>query len=301
MNKSTVQAGASTMATCPFCGIEFRAERKGRNRDGSPRYQRYCSADCYNSHQNRHPLVTSICTGCGVEFQARRHYTMYCSRECAFEHKQKRCKACDKPMRGAPQDICSECKQKSLGYYYRTCIVCESPFIAKSKQSGICSRECRNSYQRKRYRETFVSVRETNIAIAKSCDWCGCEYTTNFNASRRKYCSQRCSQSAARSTERAKARLVRARNRRDQRLLSSGRVERFSYFDVAKRDGWNCHICGKKINNKLRWPDRAAPTFDHLVPVSLGGQHVMANVRLAHFICNAERREVGAAQLVLGI
>lgn len=55
-----------------------------------------------------------------------------------------------------------------------------------------------------------------------------------------------------------------------------------SHRDIAERDGWRCHICGKKVTEKT-W------SLDHLIPLSKGGPHIPENVALAHVNCNSER------------
>ena len=55
-----------------------------------------------------------------------------------------------------------------------------------------------------------------------------------------------------------------------------------SHRDIAERDGWRCHICGKKVTEKT-W------SLDHLIPLSKGGTHIPENVALAHFACNTKR------------
>lgn len=57
--------------------------------------------------------------------------------------------------------------------------------------------------------------------------------------------------------------------------------------DLAERDGWRCHICGGRVTAKT-W------SMDHLVPISKGGTHTLANVALAHLRCNQRR---GAGRL----
>ena len=61
---------------------------------------------------------------------------------------------------------------------------------------------------------------------------------------------------------------------------------------IYARDGGRCHICDKKV----RPPDAS---MDHLVPISRGGMHEPANVRLAHLECNLRRHTRGPAQLLL--
>lgn len=58
--------------------------------------------------------------------------------------------------------------------------------------------------------------------------------------------------------------------------------ERFTTEEIAKRDQWRCHICGKKVRP-------ADLSIDHLIPIVAGGPHTRANVSLAHRRCNSKR------------
>jgi 5-methylcytosine-specific restriction endonuclease McrA len=75
----------------------------------------------------------------------------------------------------------------------------------------------------------------------------------------------------------------RANRRREERLRAAPR-ERIYRQRIFERDGWICWICGEAVE-----PQDA--TLDHVVPVSLGGAHTPANVRLAHGVCNSRRAE----------
>lgn len=63
--------------------------------------------------------------------------------------------------------------------------------------------------------------------------------------------------------------------------------ERFTLADVIARDGWRCAICGGKVDPKAKGRDRKS--LDHIVPISLGGPHTLANAQLAHFGCNSTK------------
>jgi 5-methylcytosine-specific restriction endonuclease McrA len=58
---------------------------------------------------------------------------------------------------------------------------------------------------------------------------------------------------------------------------------------VYERDRWICAICGKKVNRKLKGPHPQSASIDHIVPVSLGGEHTYINVQLAHYSCNSSK------------
>lgn len=72
------------------------------------------------------------------------------------------------------------------------------------------------------------------------------------------------------------------RSRYKARKKGAAVVERFSHEEIAERDGWTCHICEEPVTRE-RW------SIDHLVPLSFGGEHTRANVKLAHHSCNASR------------
>ena len=51
---------------------------------------------------------------------------------------------------------------------------------------------------------------------------------------------------------------------------------------IVLRDKGICQICFEPVAK----PDRS---FDHIIPLSLGGPHVQWNLRLTHFVCNSRR------------
>lgn len=69
-------------------------------------------------------------------------------------------------------------------------------------------------------------------------------------------------------------------------------VDVVSAREILERDEWTCWLCGEAIDPAATFPDHGAASLDHVVPLSEGGDHGPANVRAAHFICNASRRAV---------
>ena len=61
-----------------------------------------------------------------------------------------------------------------------------------------------------------------------------------------------------------------------------------------------CAICGHRfaapseVNESVA--AEFAPTFDHVVPRSQGGQDELNNFRLVHFRCNVARGDAGASR-----
>lgn len=73
--------------------------------------------------------------------------------------------------------------------------------------------------------------------------------------------------------------------RRYQARKRQATVEPVDYEAIIKRDGMRCHICGKKIRS------RKELHFDHIVPLSKGGEHSMKNIACAHAKCNLEKND----------
>lgn len=70
--------------------------------------------------------------------------------------------------------------------------------------------------------------------------------------------------------------------RRYQVAKIAATVEVVDYGAVRRRDKGRCGICGKKV-------PRAGQSFDHIKPISRGGEHSFANVQLAHLLCNLRK------------
>ena len=61
---------------------------------------------------------------------------------------------------------------------------------------------------------------------------------------------------------------------------------------LIERDKNTCAICGKKCDiNDKRWKHVGPlyPSIDHIVPMSMGGNHTWDNVQLTHLLCNVRK------------
>lgn len=138
-------------------------------------------------------------------------------------------------------------------------------------------RDCRRADQRQRVRE-----RSHHRFTAGVCAECGTPFIADYRPCTR-YCTARC----ARRHIRRQGKQVRSK-----RIQDGVEREPISLAKVAKRDGWRCHICARKVTRK-DW------SLDHLIPLSHGGTHTYTNVALAHRQCNSMRGANGPAQLRL--
>ncbi|MFB6977700.1 HNH endonuclease [Streptomyces scopuliridis] len=69
--------------------------------------------------------------------------------------------------------------------------------------------------------------------------------------------------------------------------------------EIAERDGWRCNICRQRVGKKIAWPHSRSASLDHVVPLSKGGAHDPANVRLAHLGCNSSKGNKGGGEQLL--
>lgn len=61
---------------------------------------------------------------------------------------------------------------------------------------------------------------------------------------------------------------------------------------VYAQSGWKCHLCGKRVSRRLKYPHPKSASLDHIVPLSWRKDspgHVWGNVALAHLRCNQSK------------
>jgi 5-methylcytosine-specific restriction endonuclease McrA len=125
--------------------------------------------------------------------------------------------------------------------------------------------------------------------LPRLCSVCG-----NLRGSGRRYCSAKCMRMAAPYRSRQ------AGKEAKKRSLDRAGI-RFDPFAVFERDGWRCQICGRRTPKAQRGKNKSSsPELDHVVPLSKGGLHSMANTQCACRDCNgwkSDRVVVGQLSL----
>ena len=154
---------------------------------------------------------------------------------------------------------------------------CDRPLRAR----GLCS----THYNRERYPDRHARV-------MKPCEVCGTPVLRDKQDRYRTACSIPCRNlltfgREAATTGRAWEDWAAAR----ARAAGATIVEHISREVVGTRDHWTCQICHHPTNRDADPLHPSAPTIDHIVPLSRGGQHTMTNVQLACYSCNSRKQD----------
>lgn len=214
-------------------------------------------------------LLPQACECCDAEFSPRQPNQRFCSRVCVGQSRWSR----------------------------RPCEVCGEPFRAKMAEQRTCGRWCGYFVQRGRWPSSRVpQPREpksprppvepkpsSQRVFIRDCVVCGRVFVTPHTTLT---CSGNCHEAKRLADRRESKHRRRARKR-------SAFVAPVWRLTIYERDHWRCGICGRAVRRDAVVPHPLAPTLDHIVPLSKGGTHEPANVRTAHFLCNATRGDRG--------
>jgi 5-methylcytosine-specific restriction endonuclease McrA len=140
-----------------------------------------------------------------------------------------------------------------------------------------------------------------------TCEACSKEYRQQRRTQR--WCSQTCAgpnkpgsgpRGGLSPEARERQRLYwQEKNRRRRAVKRGGASEPYTLAEIAARDRERCGLCGGRVAMRQVAPHPKAPTIDHVLPVSEGGDDTRANVQLAHFRCNSAKGARGSQQLAL--
>jgi 5-methylcytosine-specific restriction endonuclease McrA len=164
--------------------------------------------------------------------------------------------------------VCNRCRRKrpSTAFYRLAATV-----------DGL-TRECKKCLNARR-----AAHKKANLARERSRQAAYAK-TPKQREKRREWYRQNIENSRASTRKRYRANHDRARAKRDVRRARKRAVphETISRHKVFDRDKGICHICKKPVAlQKMH--------LDHLIPLSRGGPHTYANVRVAHAVCNLRK------------
>lgn len=165
----------------------------------------------------------------------------------------------------------------SCRVYIAPCAWCDTVFATRHSTKRYCTDRCRDMMHPQRSKVTHICYGE--------CVQCGGIFVRRASQLGG-FCSQGCANRARRRRER-------------KRLRNVTKRDRYTLRQVAERDGWRCHLCGKRVPDRPYKARATDATVDHLIPLAAGGDDTLDNVALAHNRCNWQRCTSGEAQLRL--
>jgi 5-methylcytosine-specific restriction endonuclease McrA len=171
---------------------------------------------------------------------------------------------------------------------FPVCQECERVFCTRHRSTTMCSDACRRSAMRRHASE--MARKEAPPKPPRVCLECTVVFAPQYGDKRKQFCSPACSR---RSIKRGQRKAERARLRLVQ-------VEVVNPTKVFDRDGWRCCQCRVKTPRKARgtYLDHA-PELDHIIPLSVGGEHSYRNTQCLCRKCNGAKGATPLGQMRL--
>lgn len=123
------------------------------------------------------------------------------------------------------------------------------------------------------------------LFVAGVCAQCHAPFVCASTTGLANFCSATCARRWHRTLD---------RHRRRLKMKSTPSEPGTSWRAVMRRDGDECYLCGDAVDptdyttsDDVWSAGITYPSLDHVIPLSRGGEHTMANAKLAHILCNA--------------
>jgi len=294
-------------AICKGCNKEFSYDKSGLGAN-----RKYCSDSCrpknYVSKGVWGKRVEWHCQQCGkleMRTPSEAGRFQFCSRACRGAS-----------QRAAPSYECQTCgttffRKKRGGDTMEYCSrECSAIGIGKKRRKYDAHVRVWQKYQaihRRNVKQQISSLIKMSKCVQKAhviCRCCGGTYLRKTKWSH--FCSEQCRQiSREQAKEKAKRSDSRRRGKRIYKakrraMIRAVAAESIDPIKVFERDGWACHICGKKtLKSKRGTSHERAPELEHIVALADGGTHSWSNVACSCRSCNIAKGAQSTGQLWL--
>jgi hypothetical protein len=258
--------------TCPRCGNQKKVGPRGP-------VPRFCSRQCQQAD-----LLISLrelpCSRCGATFMQSHWRQVRCTPNCGSQAAGPReCESCGAEFTPKPHlHTQRRCRRDCGKPDPHPCRYCSS-LLSNPRQEQCGSTECERAYNAERARAWHRNYTATT----------GKRYGTD------RYREQAAEYHKRRREEQGHWRQLYpevaalADARRRMLIQQADQGERFAPADVYERDHWTCGLCRLPVDPGLAWPHPMSASVDHILPLSRGGSHTLANVQCAHLGCNSSK------------
>lgn len=159
-----------------------------------------------------------------------------------------------------------------MNQFTRQCEWCMEQFKTPYKDKLYCKKLC--SQRARDLRKRIRSGKQRPI-FKRICKGCAENFVTRNK--QQLFCNNEC-----RNWMRQQMREKRAKE------VVSLKTDKFKAKLYWQANG-RCGICKQHIDITLKYPDPQSFSIDHIIPVSLGGNHAVSNLQPAHLVCNSKR------------
>lgn len=169
----------------------------------------------------------------------------------------------------------------------KKCEWCGETFETEYSTKKYCSKECGYQANLKKKREQWA---DAYISKTRVCKECGTEFMTECGDKHSVFCCKACADKHERRAEHKTERhRIYMRGQKKQRKQQVARTDAgdVDFNSLFERDNGICQICGMDVHWVKHIDNNWDGTIDHIVPLSLGGEHSMDNCQLAHRVCNS--------------
>ena len=177
-----------------------------------------------------------------------------------------------------------EKEERRLEQLKKICPHCGNTFIANVVYQKYCSPECRYQESLDKDHQRYL---ENLVLGISTCKECGKIFTKTFIHRNKIFCSEECN-----------IRYQKKKYKRNRAMqLREAYVEPVDLWDIYNNDHGICSICGLPVPDSSEPSNIWGATVDHIVPLSLGGEHSTMNCQLSHRICNSLKGQGSETQI----